>query len=76
MAGPLCVEASAAREGTDTSPPLVVLLHFCSEGDNTPQAMEMAQAVNSSLRLVEEGDEKGESPPGKLLVLFCFVLVR
>eukprot|EP00904_Undaria_pinnatifida_P007045 jgi/Undpi1/3470/HiC_scaffold_16.g06842.m1 len=63
VAGNLCVEASAAVEGAGSSPPLVVLLRFCSEGDNTPDAIAVAQAVNDSLRLLPGGDG-GEGSPG------------
>lgn len=66
MAGNLCVEASAAVEGAGSSPPLVVLLRFCSEGDNTPDAIAVAQAVNDSLRLLPGGDGGEGSPGGKL----------
>ena len=65
VAGNLCAEASAAVEGTGSSPPLVVLLRFCSEGDNTPDAIAVAQAVNESLRLLPGGDGGEGSPAGK-----------
>lgn len=63
MAGYLCTEASSApeEEGTGATPPLVVLLRFCGEGDNTPEAIEVAQAVNASLKLLPGGDTEGAS---------------
>lgn len=76
MAGSLCAEASAAVvEGTDSSPPLVVLLRFCSEGDNAPDAIAVAQAVNDSLRLLPGGDGGEGSPEGKSRAIVPFVLV-
>lgn len=42
-------------------PPLVVLLRSCSEGDNTPEAVEMAQAVNASLEILPRGGGEGAS---------------
>ena len=76
MAGSLCAEASAAAaEGTGSSPPLVVLLRFCSEGDNAPDAIALAQAVNDTLRLLPGGDGGEGSPGGKpwnRIVLFRF----
>lgn len=67
VAGYLCTEASSAsgEEGTGAAilPPLVVLLRFCGEGDNTPEAIEVAQAVNASLKLLPGGgDTEGASP--------------
>ena len=49
VAGNLCRESALTREGPDASPPLVLLLHFCGEGDNTPQAVDMADVVNLAL---------------------------
>ncbi|CAM9519655.1 unnamed protein product [Scytosiphon promiscuus] len=63
VSGYLCTEAStttATEEGARATPPLVVLLRFCGEGDNTPEAIEMAQAVNASLKLLPGGDDGGE----------------
>lgn len=65
IAGLLCAEASRVEEGADAECPLVVLLHFCSEGDNTPEAIEMAQAMNSCLKLLPAGDGSDRAPPGK-----------
>ncbi|CAN0311152.1 unnamed protein product, partial [Ectocarpus fasciculatus] len=67
VAGFLCTEASPTRTAADgepegPTPPLVVLLRFCGEGDNTPEAIEMAQAVNASLKLLPGGgDGEGEA---------------
>eukprot|EP00903_Cladosiphon_okamuranus_P006700 g6539.t1 len=63
VAGYLCTEASAAPEEEGigaATPPLVVLLRFCGEGDNTPEAFEVAQAVNASLHLLAGGDGEGD----------------
>lgn len=50
----------ASEEGAGArTPPLVVLLRSCSEGDNTPEAIEMAQAVNASLKFLPGGDGEG-----------------
>ena len=64
VAGYLCTEASSApeEEGLRAKPPLVVLLRFCGEGNNTPEAIEVAQAVNASLGLLPGGDTEGASP--------------
>lgn len=68
VAGFLCTEASPTRTAADgetegSNLPLVVLLRFCGEGDNTPEAIEMAQAVNASLKLLPGGgDGEGVSP--------------
>lgn len=65
VAGYLCTEASSApeEEGTGAAtPPLVVLLRFCGEGDNTPEAIEVAQAVNASLHILSGGDGEGAFP--------------
>eukprot|EP00752_Nemacystus_decipiens_P009523 g8512.t1 len=60
VAGFLCMEASTPVEGgAGATPPLVVLLRFCGEGDNTPEAIEVARAVNSSLNLLPGGDMEG-----------------
>lgn len=64
IARQLCGEASSGP-GNSGSPPLVVLMHFCSEGDNTPHAVSMAEVVNSSLKLLPAGDEDGASPMGE-----------
>ncbi|CAM9540995.1 unnamed protein product [Ectocarpus sp. 13 AM-2016] len=66
VAGFLCTEASTRRaadgETEGPTPLLVVLLRFCGEGDNTPEAIEMAQAVNASLKLLPGGgDGEGEA---------------
>ncbi|CAM9659373.1 unnamed protein product [Pylaiella littoralis] len=64
LAGYLCAEASlsmTSEEGPGVPmPPLVVLLRSCSEGDNTPEAVEMAQAVNASLEILPRGGGEGE----------------
>lgn len=63
VAGYLCTEASSPSPeeegGRGATPPLVVLLRFCGEGDNTPEAIEVAQAVNASLKLLPGGDRDG-----------------
>lgn len=54
--------------GESPAPPLVVLLRFCGEGDNTPEAIEVAQAVNDSLKLLPGrgggGEGQGTSSSG------------
>ena len=53
IAGPLCKKAVFIKEkGRDVDLPLVLLLHFCGEGDNTPEAIEMANAVNTALGIL------------------------
>lgn len=73
VAGHLCKEAVSGVDGRGGSPPLVVLLHFCSEGDNTPHAVQMAEAVNASLKILPgNGDGDGVSPPGEsVLFVSC-----
>lgn len=44
----------------------MVVLHFCSEGDNIPHAVAMAEAVNSSLSILPVGDDETDgSLPGE-----------
>lgn len=69
ICGFLCKEASPSASpeeaGSDSYPPLVVVLHFCSEGDNIPHAVAMAEAVNSSLSILPVGDDETDgSLPG------------
>lgn len=70
VAGHLCKEAASGGDGGTDGSPLVVLLHFCSEGDNTPHAVQMAEAVNASLKLLPGGDGDEVSPPGESSFFF------
>ncbi|CAM9210058.1 unnamed protein product [Choristocarpus tenellus] len=58
VCGHMCKQA-----GTD-APPTTILLHFCSEGDNVPQAVTIAEVINTALGLfpVENGEGIGAVP--------------